>query len=103
MRVQGWSKLPINLLGAPVSRWRVALYGKHRLAGETPALPGAKFFSPNLASSDPAPANGRAGQASLRPARNSRGARGLRARHSRVRPRFEPKNFGRRQTLPAAD
>ncbi len=32
--------LPMNLLGAPASRWRVALHWKHQLAGETPALPG---------------------------------------------------------------
>src|SRR6266550_4156718 len=34
------SNLPMNLLGAPASRWRVALHWKHQLAGETPALPG---------------------------------------------------------------
>src|SRR5437867_3588837 len=33
----------MNLLGAPASRWRVALHWKHQLAGETPAHPGSWF------------------------------------------------------------
>ena len=33
--------LSMNLLGAPASRWRVALHCKHQPAGETPALPGS--------------------------------------------------------------
>src|SRR6266550_1394299 len=37
--------LPMNLLGAPASRWRVALHRKHQLAGETPALPGSWAMS----------------------------------------------------------
>src|SRR5437870_5389333 len=35
----------MNLLGAPASRWRVALHWKHQLAGETPALPGSWAMS----------------------------------------------------------
>src|SRR6266487_1008032 len=34
-------RLSMKLLGAPASRWRVALHWKHQLAGETPALPGS--------------------------------------------------------------
>src|SRR5947208_10019910 len=49
-RFDGWEhshetdesfNLPMNLLGAPASRWRVALHWKHQLAAETPALPGS--------------------------------------------------------------
>src|SRR6266567_2467008 len=37
--------LPMSLLGASASRWRVALHRKHQLAGETPALPGSWAMS----------------------------------------------------------
>src|SRR6266487_3730064 len=38
-------RLSMKLLGAPASRWRVALHWKHQLAGETPALPGSWAMS----------------------------------------------------------
>src|SRR5437870_1535040 len=37
--------LLMSLLGAPASRWRVALHRQYQLAGETPALPGSWAMS----------------------------------------------------------
>src|SRR6266550_6962385 len=79
----------MNFLGAPASRWRVALHGKHQLAGETPALPGSWAMSRSDGATEKKAATGT----------NTAAARG----HARTRGRRKNRLAGRRDFLNNAD